>query len=725
MLFIPMMVSFAIVWPFSYFVYKALYVHYFLIVAGVVYGLREVIRATARKRFLVPVRGLVCATAILAAVVNCHGSYRTAEIALERVRDLDLADCNTLTRRLKENGIPKVAVIAEYGLARSMMEYSLSQSGVDVTEEIEIGQPLVTAQRLSLTPVNEIDVVLRSRKGKFALSNTADTSVQAFSPSGVSTEVRQGVVFRWLTSGYDYSAFLFRKYFDGLTAFAKSIPGRPVFYNDFMDSGYYLLVDQLLLEHGLKPSYDPRECMYFVRLNRRIRDGTSKIEDSPVIAKTSPYAGTQRAGEITYVTRGMEQVVWSNDLLELVYIPREGRELAEPSHLNSSGLIQTIRERGLSVANEIGPWEHEWAYLDHRTRSSGVRLADSPEIADSVLTCVPRYVLERESVHERFRQSVFWQSSPEFLGNHGYSVALIARSAWFRLRAELSFPRPIRTILYPFKTNAPLAFRLLRFDRELRLLFEFGPSLEQSQITVRVLRHDGRVAPLFFTLEAPSSIIRIPVDHFALPKEKSVDIFVEPEFHWSKRMMPYDDRLLAYRISSVELVERDTPLYTEQIKRVLRTSLRLRPLPAGEILDCPDAALGTGWFEREVENGSSFRWMADGAEIVLEGKAPHQRFIKIVGQVGPSSPSGEISITASLNGQPFGTEVLRSRPFGRAKVMFDVSTAAFRRAWQNGQNVMALSIEGEGKEIPGDARALDFRVFQVGWADSHSQVSQR
>jgi hypothetical protein len=304
-------------------------------------------------------------------------------------------------------------------------------------------------------------------------------------------------------------------------------------------------------------------------------------------------------------------------------------------------------------------------------------------------------------------------------------LALIAPFAWYRLREELTFPRPIRTILYPFKTTAPLAFSVLRFDRELRLLFETGPSLQQRQITLKVLRQDGRVAPLFFTLEAPASILRVPVHHYALPGEKSVDIFVEPEFHWSKRMMPYDDRLLAYRISSVELVERDTPLYTEQIKRVLRTSLRLRPLPAGEILDCPDAALGTGWFEREVENGSSFRWMADRAEIVLEGKAPHQRFIKIVGQVGPSSPSGEISITASLNGQPFGTEALRNRPFGRAKVMFDVSTAAFRRAWQNGQNVMALSIEGEGKEIPGDARALDFRVFQVGWADSHSQVSQR
>jgi hypothetical protein len=229
---------------------------------------------------------------------------------------------------------------------------------------------------------------------------------------------------------------------------------------------------------------------------------------------------------------------------------------------------------------------------------------------------------------------------------------------------------------------------------------------------------------MFFTLTGPSRIITVPVDQFAVSGERSMDIIFETDLHALKRVMPYDDRLLAFRITDCELVAKGERIYTESMKRVLRADWRLNPGPDSEdIVDSrlhPEVELGTGWYPRETDNGTPFRWMADGAEIAIEGVHMEPRRIRITGQVGPSAPAGRISIWAELNGKPIADLDVAKGPGARVTLLLAWTSRGLKEACRGGQDVIRLSVKGGGKEIPGDPRVLNFRVFQIRFADSTS-----
>jgi hypothetical protein len=278
---------------------------------------------------------------------------------------------------------------------------------------------------------------------------------------------------------------------------------------------------------------------------------------------------------------------------------------------------------------------------------------------------------------------------------------------------------------------------VFRFDRALKLLLETGPSLRGRSLSLHAVRPDGGAPPVFFTVIPPSGIITVParqvvqftvtspsmaitmpVKGFVQPGEMSADIMIGHELQFSERAMPYDDRLLIYRVSDCELVSEGQDRYTEAMKRVLGTSWRengnLHPEDIVDSRDHDALALGTGWFQREVESGSTYRWMADGAEIVLDGGALGGRSLEIRGQVGPSALSQRITILGSLNGTPIMTQEVAYRGGAQVRLSFDSNSPLWKNAWRNGQNVISLSTKGGEKAIPGDPRLLNFRVFHIG-----------
>jgi hypothetical protein len=235
------------------------------------------------------------------------------------------------------------------------------------------------------------------------------------------------------------------------------------------------------------------------------------------------------------------------------------------------------------------------------------------------------------------------------------------------------------------------------------------------------MRADSLGAPLFFTISSPSKLVRIPLDHFAIPGRAGTDLVIETDLHFPKRVMPYDDRLLLYRILDCEVLRKEDPIYSETAKRALRADWRLNA--GSEVRDILDRAswkelaLGTGWFPIEIERGEPFRWMSDGAEIVLEGTT--KRRIEITGALGPSVPSQRAQIKIWLNGQAVDSQSIDGR-FVRSKIILDCGSALFQRNLRAGQNLFKMTIDGGGANLPEEARVLNFRVFHIGFLDAAS-----
>ena len=317
-----------------------------------------------------------------------------------------------------------------------------------------------------------------------------------------------------------------------------------------------------------------------------------------------------------------------------------------------------------------------------------------------------------------------WHAPQDFARTQGYQIVLVRRdlAAILRrnyLRGLWSGERPLRTLLWPFKvmksSGPELKLRVFRFDKDLKMLLEAGPSLTDRQVLLRIMREDGQRAPLFFKLSGPSQVVTVPLDQLAVPGETSMDIEFEMDVDFSKRLMPYDDRLLVFRLDDCELRgKRDDPYSAFMLQ-----ALHGKWMSSSDATDvvAPQLSsrvvLGVGWYTKETDQGEPFRWMGDGAEIVIDGTAMEPRDLKITGQVGPSSPSGRLSVSAELNGVPFADLSVVNVPHGRATIFLDCENLAFKQAWRKGQNVIRLLTRGGNKPLAGDPRFLNFRVFQI------------
>jgi hypothetical protein len=728
LLFLPVLVfGFVMVWPFSYLIYKALYVHYFFIVIAVVGGLHYFLRATARRGTPL-VRAAVCVVICIVGGINAFGSYKNGAIFLDTVRRFDLGDLYTLVGQMESAKIASVTVPG-YDLSSSVMNYGLQQAGIARTTDVRVGHLLMTAQHTSFTPIENRDIFMKSSKGKYVLSYTPDSVLEVYSSLATSTEVRNGVVFRWLATEYDYNSFTFANAFRGLAAFLRSLPGSPPVYNDFSDSGYYLAVDELLKRQSIRRSSDPRQCLYFVRLNRKVSEISARImaQSSAVVASVIVAAGKQRVVEKSYVEANNQVRVWSNDLFEVVFIPMGGREMSAPADLDVQSLAEVIRNRGLAVANGVSAVEYEHSYLEDKMQALGVHFA-APGSATAVLLCVPKFILDGfGNGSGEIVKALLWRSSDAFSRAQGYGLVLVPlRVARLVLAVEGTVPselvnRPMRTIYWPFKGD--LWIRAHRSDMELRVVWETGPSFAEETTIVRAMRRDGQTSPIFFRIDKPSQVLTVPVDHFARPGEESVDIVFESDVQLVRRVMPYDDRLLIYRVPYCVLVKKNEKPYTDAIKRVLRANWSAdESLADTDIVEASsrkELALGVGWFQRELAGGVPYRWMADGAEIVLEAEKTSQKRIVIAGEVGASAPSGRISIVARLNGTVVANHEADYRS-GRAEIVLDCDSPSFMRAFRQGQNVISLATKGGGRKIRGDTRVLNFRVFRIALAENSS-----
>ena len=725
-----LVLAFVLFWPFSYIIYKLLYVNYFMIVLAVSAAMLRLSRMPS-GRAVWAIRGTMIGVVSMVAAINLFGGYKDAQFTLAEIRRVDLGDFHTLISKLPAVDHVKAYLIPSGGLEVDAMEYALKQANIGVSSSYAPKMLMITSQELTLSPIPAGVIVARSDRGKYVASPMPSNFIEVF-PShsqGDVLEASDGVAFAWLSTPFDYAALYFEAEFRDLARSIRSLPRGSTVYNDLPDSGYYSIVQQLLKKNSLTYSDDPSQCTYFIRLNHRVIDVERRMDgkNSAVVAAIVTQAGRTKGVDTAYRKSDSERVVWSNEVFELVQLPLANRIASIPEGLDVVGLASVIRERRVAVANEIPVLEPEHLVLDDVVRQAGgyeVRQGSRP----AALVCVPEYLIRGIVGDGIGMASILWRSPLEYNKRRGYEFVLAARPEAIRIEEEEAKdgiwpPRqPLRTFLWPAKVEVgpgrdqELRLRIHGNEGELKLLFQTGPSLEEGEIALRAMRLDGLIRPLFFTLHAPSELVRIPMAALTLPGEKELEIVVESDFHFAKRVMPFDDRLLLYRLSYCGLGSVGE-VYPPAVLHILNTatdsSLDHRQNDIVDPSSRQGLALGTGWFGREFENRAPFRWMADGAQIVLENATPNLDQIEVRGQVGPSAVKGEIRIVARLNGEPVATEDLAYNSAAQARIVLDTVAPGFRKALRRGQNVITLELKGGRHQIPGDSRMLLFRVFSV------------
>jgi hypothetical protein len=163
---------------------------------------------------------------------------------------------------------------------------------------------------------------------------------------------------------------------------------------------------------------------------------------------------------------------------------------------------------------------------------------------------------------------------------------------------------------------------------------------------------------------------------------------------------------LRLRIRQWPDAQQDPPLGSFLI---LRPEVRATPtwqMPSPDIVD-PDSRLhlGNGWHAPERQGGDLFRWIQNGAEILVDAAPGRYARLALEVEAGPSfgGRPAPLQVLADDGRVLASTEVL-----GRRTLEIELPPAPQR--WRR----LRLHADGGGLAVPGDPRILDFRVFRVG-----------
>ncbi len=183
---------------------------------------------------------------------------------------------------------------------------------------------------------------------------------------------------------------------------------------------------------------------------------------------------------------------------------------------------------------------------------------------------------------------------------------------------------------------------------------------------------------------------------FVVPSKQIQKPFVKVQVKHQKIYTDVDPRRLALVYHWIEWIPfnkvQTLPVFYEQ----------------DDITADPTIFLGGGWYPLEVEEGKTFRWVNNDAEVIITDPGGKQQELRLEVASGPG-----------LNGGPFELQVLDA----------DGQVVAAAEAPDRGVvdlplpltagegHIFRLHVEGGGHERTTDnPRILNFRVFSIGWA---------
>ena len=120
--------------------------------------------------------------------------------------------------------------------------------------------------------------------------------------------------------------------------------------------------------------------------------------------------------------------------------------------------------------------------------------------------------------------------------------------------------------------------------------------------------------------------------------------------------------------------------------------------------------LGSGWYLRESNQGSNFRWVANNAQFVVHRPSGSLKKIAIEAEAGPGVGGPKMTLRIL---DRYGKQVAEAVFEGKQRERFDLPVIPGQ------DSLFRLYVDGGGKaKAPKDPRTLNFRVFSLDDASS-------
>ncbi len=174
-----------------------------------------------------------------------------------------------------------------------------------------------------------------------------------------------------------------------------------------------------------------------------------------------------------------------------------------------------------------------------------------------------------------------------------------------------------------------------------------------------------------------------------------------------KSLLPYDDRVLLYRVFAVGWSDRPydhkaIPFFNavNDIVKVNPRSDKIKPMSTLSL------HLGQGWQAYETHGGETFRWSSTSADFILSG-ADNNGLVSVVLDVEPGPSHGNRPLELEVFDKDNNLILISAAITGRNTVILPL------KYFKNQPVVYTLRTKSDNLQIAGDSRILNYRVFSI------------
>lgn len=710
-LFIFYLVVMRYFWGSSYYLYKFLYVHMFLIIIALILWIFEAPRNWRKWKRKIFYTGF-----ILLGIINLLWNISLGMDFLVRPYH-------------------KKEKIANF--FKNVSTVQLSKSYLDIPNEVDNLEfrYIFSERNINLRPTKEnAQYIIRLKNVGNAVYNSVDEAHTVFDNGLLSVHEKlndnnitlrtlyepnnsNGLNINWIGDWLSNLNTILKNYIAELTNYIRINKLQDKAYLDISEPGTYYLVNRALKENGLKINSDPEKSIWFIRINFK----TSVLE---FIRQQEKSIYNPVIGEFSK---------WQNTFFSIDYIPLSNRAM-NPLYLGSlnfTPLINYIKEHGNSVYLDIPHYEQLYLFLKESLPKLKIKICDNPEETELFF----RFILDFP--YDQFNYRTVINSNEKLIGR-AYPIMNLAEIYW---DVELvNIPQEGRSYINALPSTT-VPFRILTSINEnnfsiiinnvtqkakyLRILLAPGPSIDFSDFILEV--SDEKEILKKFHIFSPQTLIDLPLDDFT-KKNGKIYLTFTGENLVGKSLLPVEDRFLNYMLLGAELTENING-YSPVMRKILNhktlsdglnyLSKYISVPEPDDIIDVKDTSLcslGLGWYNLEASDDKPMRWVGDKpAEIVLDNVDKKHSSILLNLEPGPG-----------CGGKPLTLKIYNKDLLLKEKVVTDRNNVEIQLPEEiyksnKEQIILKLVAETENAKIASDPRVLNYRVFNISFKGTESQ----
>jgi len=691
-LFIPYFVMMRYFWGSSYYIYKFLYIHMFLIVIALLLWLNELPINWTRLKKRIVITGF-----IILGFLN---------IAWDISLGLDFYFRPYNNKEKISNFFDNVS------------PELLSKSYLDIPNEVNnLAFRYIFADK-KITPThkkNEAKYIIRLNNVGNALYNSVEKSNPIFDNGLLSIQENlkennislktlydpnnsNGLNINWIGNEMSKLNIAYKEYIQEAINYIKTNNIKGECYLDIAEPELYFLFYRAFEENNIKINIYPDSSVWFIR---------------------------RKFGLSLYQHTIGEFRKWQNTFFSIDYVPPSNRTVNPPflEAADFTTLINYIKNNGNSVYLDIPNTEPLYIYLKQVLLNLGLKICDYPKNTDLFFRTVlyPPY--------DKFNSITVKNSNEKLIGRARENQ--IFRKIYWDVEL-VNIPQegrsyintlPITTIPFRILTsidNNDLSITLNNVTKEakyLRILLEPGPSIDFSNFVLDVRDESGITKK--FQISPPQTLINLPLEEFK-KENGNLHLSFFGENLIGKSLLPLEERYLNYIMLGAELTD-NIDSYSPIIKRILNRKpfssrydviKRYFSLPElKDIIDIKDTSfcyLGLGWCDLETADDQSMRWVSNQpAEIVLDKIDKKHNIVNVGLEPGPGCGSKPLNLKIYNRDRLIKEEIVT----GQKNVEIQLPDEIYKNNKE--QIILKLVAETENAKIASDPRVMNFRVFNI------------